>query len=73
MTVTKTALIAGFCSLSALAGCAAVAPYERERLAREDMLLGRNGNARAGQDHATAYREGSTGAEGTTGGGCGCN
>jgi len=73
MTVTKTALIAGFCSLLTLSGCATVAPYERERLAREDMLLGRNGNARAGQDHATAYREGSTGAEGTTGGGCGCN
>jgi hypothetical protein len=54
-------------------GCATVAPYERERLARPDMELGRNANAKAGEEHATAYREGSGGAMGTSGGGCGCN
>jgi hypothetical protein len=54
-------------------GCAAVAPYERERLARPDMELGRNPDATAGEEHATAYREGSTGAMGSSGGGCGCN
>ncbi|HKU37573.1 MAG TPA: DUF4266 domain-containing protein, partial [Polyangiales bacterium] len=41
--------------------CATVAPYERERLARPDMELGRNADARAGEEHATAYREGSSG------------
>jgi len=56
-----------------LAGCATVAPYERERLARRDMELDRNGELSAGQNHATAYREGSNGAEGVSGGGCGCN
>jgi hypothetical protein len=53
--------------------CAVVAPYERERLARPDMELGRNQDLAAGEEHATAYREGSTGATGTSGGGCGCN
>jgi len=56
-----------------LAGCATVAPYERERLARGDMKLERNADLKAGEQHATAYREGSSGAEGASGGGCGCN
>ena len=53
--------------------CAAVAPYERERLASRDMQLQRNADASAGEQHANAYREASSGAEGTSGGGCGCN
>lgn len=53
--------------------CATVAPYERERLARPDMEAGRNPDAKAGEEHATAYREGSSGAMGSSGGGCGCN
>jgi hypothetical protein len=53
--------------------CATVAPYERERLARPDMELGRNADAKAGEEHATAYREGSSGGMGSSGGGCGCN
>ena len=66
-------------TLSALAlslvtgACATVAPYERERLARPDMELGRNADAKAGEEHATAYREGSSGGMGSSGGGCGCN
>ena len=61
------------CSLGLMSACATVAPYERERLAQRDMELGRNANLKAGQDHATAYREGATGAQGSVGGGCGCN
>lgn len=57
----------------ALGACSTVAPYEKERLARPDMLNGRNADARSGQDHATAYREGASGAQGSAGGGCGCN
>jgi hypothetical protein len=60
-------------ALSAAQGCAAVAPYERERLAKPDMELGRNPDAAAGEEHATAYREGSSGGTGASGGGCGCN
>jgi hypothetical protein len=54
-------------------GCATVAPYEREHLAKPDMDLARNPDAAAGEEHATNYREGSTGAMGASGGGCGCN
>jgi predicted component of type VI protein secretion system len=61
------------CALVVLTGCATVAPYERERLARRDMQLDRNPELNAGQEHATDYREGSSGGEGTSGGGCGCN
>jgi hypothetical protein len=61
------------CLLAAISGCATVAPYERERLAKRDMELQRSSDIRAGEQHANAYREGAVGAEGTSGGGCGCN
>ena len=64
--------LAMLCSLG-LGACATVAPYERERLARPDMEVGRNADAKAGEEHATAYREGSSGGMGSSGGGCGCN
>jgi hypothetical protein len=59
--------------LVTFSGCAAVAPYERERLAQRDMELQRSPDVRAGEQHANSYREGATGAEGSSGGGCGCN
>lgn len=59
------------CALSA--ACARVAPYERETLARRDMELGKHADLRAGEEHAVAYREGSTGGGEAKGGGCGCN
>ena len=45
----------------------------RTLLARRDMQMQRAPDASAGEQHANAYREGSSGAEGTSGGGCGCN
>ena len=66
-------VIAAVALLNALGACATVAPYERETLARKDMALDQDPDASAGEHHATAYREGATGAEGTSGGGCGCN
>jgi hypothetical protein len=60
-------------ALGPWSACATVAPYERERLARPDMEVGRNADAKAGEEHATAYREGSSGGMGSSGGGCGCN
>jgi len=70
----KSLTLAGLLSAVCLStGCAAVAPYERETLARQDMQLGGRTDARAGEKHANAYREGSIGAEGGGGGGCGCN
>jgi hypothetical protein len=70
LDAVKVLVVIGCVALSA---CATVAPYERERLSKPDMTLGRNADAKAGEEHATAYREGSTGAMGTSGGGCGCN
>ena len=70
----NTRLVAVLALLAcALGGCATVAPYERERLAKPDMELARNPDAAAGEEHAVNYREGSTGAMGASGGGCGCN
>ncbi len=56
-----------------LASCVRVRPHEREILARPDMQLGANGELRAGEDHARAYREGSIGGAEAKSGGCGCN
>jgi hypothetical protein len=69
----KSAALIVTALVALLSGCATVPPYERETLARRDMQLQRNPDVSAGEQHAAAYREGSTGAEGTTGGGCGCN
>jgi hypothetical protein len=74
MTTTTRALqISVLLAAIASAGCATVAPYDRGTLARTDMQLERNGDAAAGQQHADAYREGSAGGTGASGGGCGCN
>ena len=70
-TVTVHLCIAA--CLILLNGCATVAPYERERLAKRDMRFDHDPDASAGEGHATAYREGSSGGDGASGGGCGCN
>lgn len=71
--MSKSAVLLVLAVCAAGQGCASVVPYERERLARPDMALGRNPDAAAGEEHAAAYREGSSGAMGASGGGCGCN
>ena len=60
-------------ALVASSGCARVAPYERETLARRDMEMSGDDALGAGEEHATAYREGSSGGGHAKGGGCGCN
>jgi hypothetical protein len=63
----------------ALAGCAYkpiepwVKPYERERLASPVMKASLNDLPARQQDHVYTVREGSRGATGVQGGGCGCN
>lgn len=71
--LTRSLVLRMLVLASALGGCATVAPYERETLARRDMELSRNPDVAAGEQHANAYREGASGAEGSSGGGCGCN
>jgi len=59
------------------AGCADlkpwVKPYERDKLADPIMSLSRHGYADAYVHHVYQARESARGAEGGTGGGCGCN
>jgi hypothetical protein len=63
--------------LTGLGGCSGVKPwvkpYERDNLADPIMSLSRHGYADAYMHHVFQAREGARGAEGGTGGGCGCN
>ncbi len=65
--------------LAGASGCAIkpiepwVKPYERERLAAPVMKTSLNELPGRQQDHVYTVREGSRGATGVQGGGCGCN
>jgi hypothetical protein len=50
-----------------------VKPYERDRLADPIMAWNRDTISSAYLDHVREAREGSRGATGSAGGGCGCN
>ena len=60
-----------------LAGCGSiqpwVKPYEREKLASPLMQFSRDPLADKHREHVREVREGSRGATGVQGGGCGCN
>ena len=62
---------------SVLAGCAMpepwVKPYERDHMADKIMSLDPNPVSSSYIDHVHDAREGSRGATGGAGGGCGCN
>ena len=75
-TASALALAGAACALS---GCALkpsepwVKPYERERLADPVMKSSLNALPARQQEHVYTVREGSRGATGVQGGGCGCN
>ena len=50
-----------------------VRPYDRLNLAEQTMLMDRDPVASSYMHHVFQAREGARGAEGGTGGGCGCN
>ncbi|MDD9944700.1 MAG: DUF4266 domain-containing protein [Myxococcales bacterium] len=56
-----------------VAGCARVRPYQREVLAEPGMQSPVWPDIASAEQHVHEVREGSTGATGQTGGGCGCN
>ena len=68
-------LLAGVVVLCA--GCSSiqpwVKPYERDRLADPIMAWDRDAISAEYLDHVRESREGSRGATGSAGGGCGCN
>lgn len=53
--------------------CVTVRPEEKEFLAEPSMIYGSEGATAGHEDHVLTNREGSAGASGATGGGCGCN
>jgi hypothetical protein len=59
--------------LAAMAGCATVKPWEKERLADPIMSFERASREAARELHWIEAREGSTGGTGAAGGGCACN
>ena len=64
-------------TLLALSGCSPITPwvkpYEREHFADPIMSFSRDPVSAVYLDHVLESREGSRGATGTVGGGCGCN
>ena len=70
--MAAAALIGG----ALLGGCQMqpwVRPYEREHLADPIMSFDRNPISSSYLEHVFEVREGSRGASGSVGGGCGCN
>ncbi len=67
------------CVLLSLMGCSSiqlkpwVKPYERDKLADPIMSFEQHPIAAAYMHHLYQSREGARGAEGGSGGGCGCN
>jgi len=53
--------------------CTRVEAHRRGTLARPDMELGTFSGLTGGEEHARAYREGSSGGARAKAGGCGCN
>jgi len=63
------------CSALIASGCSSlgVKPWERELLAREDMLMDSDALDLAFDEHIYFSKEASSGGQGFAGGGCGCN
>lgn len=53
-------------------GCAAVQPWERERLSDPNMMFDENPLDKGAQLHFLFIREGTEGGDGSQSGGCGC-
>jgi Domain of unknown function (DUF4266) len=65
-------LAAALCALCA-SGCAAVAPYQRGYLARDDMAFEADPGTAKSIEKTFAAKEAASGGAGVGGGGCGCN
>ena len=55
-----------------ISGCAVVQQFERERLSDPNMIFDENPLQKGIKEHYINIREGSEGATGSQGGGCGC-
>lgn len=68
----KCRIFAILSSLLLLSGCATVKPYEREGLSDPIMIMDQDPHEAGIKEHHIDYREGTKGATGAQGGGCGC-
>ena len=68
MPLLAMAMLVGGCHIQPW-----VKPYERDRLADPIMSFDRNPVSTAYINHVHEVREGARGADGSAGGGCGCN
>ena len=74
LAALAAALLLGGCSSFSMPSVEPwVKPYERERLADPVMQFSRNALPERHVEHVRDVREGSRGATGVQGGGCGCN
>jgi hypothetical protein len=71
-TAKRTVSI-GVLTITGLAGCASVEPWDRDVLARPDMQLVSDPTEAAADEHIYFSKEASSGGQGFGGGGCGCN
>jgi hypothetical protein len=62
-----------YLSLSMLAGCTQVRPWERGLLAKEEMAWSTDPLESTLNDHIFFSKEASSGGSSAAGGGCGCN
>jgi hypothetical protein len=67
------AVAAAAVGLTALGGCAAVQPWDRDVLARPEMQIANDPLEAATDEHIYFSKEASSGGQGFGGGGCGCN
>lgn len=70
--MSKKTLLLFFISITLLAGCATVRPWQRQELADPIMIFDENPIESGIKEHYLDYREGSVGGTGAQSGGCGC-
>lgn len=73
--IRRKAILAALLLPALLGGCASmgVEPWERDLLARQEMLLASDPLTAAIDAHIYFSKEASSGGAGLSGGGCGCN
>ena len=71
----KRLLLVALLALPLLEGCAALdpKPWDKDLMARREMLPDTHPLLTAAEDHIYFSREASSGGRGFAGGGCGCN
>lgn len=70
---TRTGLVVAAFLAACVSGCVTVRPEDKEYLADPAMTFGAEGAVESQEEHVLNNREGSFGARGVSGGGCGCN